>query len=317
MKINVEQHSIWYFFYKGLRFLLLVAVVDIGLGFVLNQLYFSQKSGKYHRISHALSETEAEVLLAGTSHSLRHLVSPVFADSLNQTVYNIGSKGQNLYYIAALVDAILDRYQPDKIVLTIDRDMFRNAETYDKLSDLKPYYWREKSVQRHLDKRGPLEKIKLLSKLYTYNSTLLHILKYQTSKQEDQDGYLPLYEVSKRQYSEADRNLDTPDFPTNEEHLVLLEELVQKAKTLGVGVYFVISPELNGEYIHNSAIEAIASRHKVPLWNYSLDERWILKNELFGDHTHLNHQGAVMLSSDLVHKIKSIDSKKLAHNVHE
>jgi hypothetical protein len=317
MKLNPEHNPLGYFFYKALRFLVLLVVLDQGLGWVLNQLYFSQDSGKYYRMTHSLMETEADVLLVGTSHTVRHFVPEVFADSLDQTVYNIGARGQNLYYCAALVDAILDRHQPQRLIVNIDPDMFLMPENYDKLSDLKPYYWKEKGIRPHVEKRGFWEKVKLTSRLYTYNSTLIHLVRYLAVPQKDYDGYLPLEGQSKVKFTESDQKLDAPDFAATEDQLALLEDMVKEAKDKGSEVIFVISPILAGDYIHNAAIEEMARAHDVPLFNYSLDKRFVQKNELFGDVSHLNHEGAVLLSSDLSHQIKNLHSPKLAQNHNE
>ena len=46
MKLDLAHNAIVFFFYKGLRFLLLLVALDFGLGYMLNQLYFKQESGK-------------------------------------------------------------------------------------------------------------------------------------------------------------------------------------------------------------------------------------------------------------------------------
>lgn len=312
MNLNVTQNPIGYFLYKGLRFLILMVILDLGIGFLLNQLYFAQESGKFARVTHSVMETDAEVLLVGTSHTVRHLVPQIFADSLGQTVYNIGARGQNLYYCAAVVDAVLDRYTPEKLVVNIDAEMFFAPDNYDKLSDLKPYFWKAKAVQPYLEKRSLWERSLLLSRLYTYNSTLIHLLKYKFFPQKDFDGYLPIYEVSQKKVSEAAQKLNSEDFEVTESQLSLLESMITKSQAKGTKVVFVISPILAGDRIHNSAIESLAARYDVPLWNYSLDKRFVLKNELFGDQSHLNHDGAVLLSTEIAHRIKSLNSEKLA-----
>lgn len=314
MKLSVEQNPIGYFFYKALRFLVLLVVLDVGIGFLLNQLYFNQDSGKYYRMTHSLMETQADVLLVGTSHTVRHFVPEVFADSLEETVYNIGARGQNLYYCAALVDAVLDRHQPEKLVINIDAEMFQQPGNFDKLADLKPYYWKVAGVQPHLEQRGFWEQFFVLSKLYTYNSTLVHLLKYSFVPQEDFNGYLPMEKVSTKSFTEADQKKNRPDFETTETQLALLEQMVQEAQEKGAEVIFVVSPILAGDWIHSAAVEALAQKYNVPYWNYSLDERFVLNNELFGDQSHLNHQGATLLSQDVSHRIKSHTSNKLAQN---
>ncbi|MEO0472485.1 MAG: hypothetical protein AAF206_22875, partial [Bacteroidota bacterium] len=288
-----------------LRFVLFFMILDVASGFILNQLYFNQKSGKFHRTTYSLAQTEADILLVGTSHTVRHYIPSIFSDSLNKSCYNVGARGQNLFYCAAVVDQILERHQPKQIVMNIDPDLFTEAAMLDKLAALKPYYRSQEAVQPYVEKRGPLEKFKLFSSFYTYNSTLIHILKYSFLPQKDFDGYLPMEGTCKKTFSETDRKLDGPGFKVTEEQMELLEDMVKNITAKNVQLTFVISPILAGDYIHSQQIESLARQYEVPLWNLSLDERFVLKNELFGDQSHLNHQGATLFSSVVSQKLKN------------
>lgn len=303
MARKILNRSFNRFWLRAIRFLILLLVLDQSVGTLLHYLYFSQTSGKYYRITQGLLETEADVLLAGTSHAVRHFVPRVFADGLNKTVYNIGARGQSVYYSVAVTEAIFDRHTPELIVLNIDSDMFRSPGNYDKLSDLKPYYRDVAALRKHIEKRGSLEKYKLFSRLYEFNSTLIHIVRYLAVPQEDHDGYLPMFKQSDSKYLSNEQKLITPEIPVAADQLVLLESMFRMVQNRGSKVVLVISPILAGDYIHSVAVGALAKKYNIPVLNYSLDERLVRKPELFGDQSHLNNQGALILSQDITHRI--------------
>lgn len=315
----VNQHSeLRQVLLRGGRFVLLLVALDILIGWGLQKWYFSQSSGKYHRITHALHETEAEMLFVGTSHAVRHFIPSIFSDSLDLSAYNLGARGQHLYYCDAMLAGILDRYTPRKIVINIDRDLFYGEANFDKLSDLKPYYWNTPVLRPIIEQRGPMERFLLLSKLYTYNSTLIHLLRYSAKAQKDFHGYLPLQAVMPDNYIAEAADTNGFDFAAAYSQLVLLEQRIVQAQQAGSEVYLIISPIISGDMIRNREIEAMAQRLEIPIWNYSRDQRLIGQNQYFGDEIHLNHAGAEILSKDLAHKIKNYSPlAKPVLNTHE
>ncbi|MEL7532287.1 MAG: hypothetical protein AAFN10_13300 [Bacteroidota bacterium] len=303
---------------RGGKFVLLLLLLDIVVGWGLQKWYFSQSSGKYHRITHALHQTEAEILFVGTSHAVRHFIPSIFSDSLGLSGYNLGARGQHLYYCDAMMAAILERYTPRKIVINIDRDLFYGEANFDKLSDLKPYYWNTPVLRPHIEQRGPMERFLLLSKLYTYNSSVVHLIRYSAKPQTDLNGYLPQYKTMPENYIPAAADTTGFDFQVGHSQLQLLEQRLVQAQAAGSELYFVISPIISGDYIRNREIEKMAARLQVPLWNYSRDSSLIGQNQYFGDEIHLNHAGAEIISKDLAHKIKNYSSPaKPVLNVNE
>lgn len=302
---------------RGGRFVLLLLILDLVIGWGLQKWYFSQSSGKYHRITYALQETEAEILFVGTSHAVRHFIPSIFTDSLGMSAYNLGARGQHLYYCDAMLAGILDRYTPRKIVINIDRDLFYGEANFDKLSDLKPYYWNIPVLRPHLQQRGSMERFLLLSKLYTYNSTIVHLLRYSAKAQKDFNGYLPLEANMPDNYQLTVADTSGDDFMASDTQIALLEQRIVQAKRAGAEVYLVISPIISGDWIRNRKIEAMAKRQSVPLWNYTQDQRLVGKNQYFGDAIHLNHAGAEIMSKDLAHRINNYSPAMPVLNVNE
>ncbi|MEL6593970.1 MAG: hypothetical protein AAFQ68_27960, partial [Bacteroidota bacterium] len=218
--------------------------------------------------------------------------------------YNLGARGQHLYYCDAMLDAILARYTPKAIVINIDRDLFYAEGNYDKLSDLKPYYWDIPILQAHLQQRGPFEQYLLCSGLYTYNSTIIHLLRYTAKPQPDFAGYLPLDKRLPEAYQAEKADQSGNDFVASKAQISLLEQRIQQAQQAGSKVYLVISPIVSGDWIRNRQLEDMAKRLNVPFWNYSQDQDHIRKKLYYVDDIHHNHAGAQIFSRKVAQQIK-------------
>jgi hypothetical protein len=66
------------FIKKILILLVIIALFDLMIGFLLNYLYFRQKSGLFYRATYAIEKTNADVLVFGSSRANHHYVPEVF-----------------------------------------------------------------------------------------------------------------------------------------------------------------------------------------------------------------------------------------------
>ena len=63
-----------------------------------------------------LENTNAQVLIFGSSHAHRHYVPEVFEKTLKKTTYNAGAEGQQLLYHLAMQQMIVKRVKPEVII---------------------------------------------------------------------------------------------------------------------------------------------------------------------------------------------------------
>jgi hypothetical protein len=102
-------------FSKSLRFFIVFLLIDLSLGFIAKEIFFSQKTGKYSRLTHSIQRDSSEVIIMGSSHANRHYIPSILEKELNMTCYNSGVQGQGLIFHTALQKMIFKRHKPKYI----------------------------------------------------------------------------------------------------------------------------------------------------------------------------------------------------------
>ncbi|MHA7059210.1 hypothetical protein ACWGOQ_0018430 [Aquimarina sp. M1] len=285
-------------FFKIIKFMIVISLVDVLFGTASNYLFFSQKTGKYARANQVIYETEAEVLIFGSSHAHRHYVPKVLEKQLNTTAYNAGAEGQQLLYHLALQKMLLKRSKPSLFILNIDEDfLFSSAIALDRLNDLNPYYTEYKDELKPLFKlNSEFIDIEMFFNSYLLNSTILHIFRYCLSPQLDYKGYRPLYGVMTKDKTLSKSDMTDDNVKQIDENFVMaLEEFIYNSKSNNIDLVFVMSPTLRKINKNNKSlmmINNIANKTCVPILNLSTSKKFDNKLEWFHDPSHLNDNGA-------------------------
>lgn len=305
---------------KALKFGLLFLVVDLIVGFAAQQLYLTQETGKYARITKTIEGNSSDILVLGSSHASRHFVPKILEADLQQSCYNAGVLGQGLVFQVALTKIILEKYTPKLIILSIDRDfLYNNPEAYDRLSDLHPYYWQNRAILKPiLGKESAWIDFKLLFKAYQMNSTLVHAFRYLIAPQEDYKGYSPL-----------NNKLSIPEKLQDE--IVVVKDIygidayfeesfsvfIVEAKTRNIPLLLVTSPNLEKtDYTLDRSfnkMKAIAESAEIPVIDFSNHTSFVHQYQLYHDDTHLNDEGATLFSNLLVPQIKGTLGSTSSH----
>ncbi|WP_106794562.1 hypothetical protein [Aquimarina sp. Aq78] len=295
---------------KLVKFIVILLITDFVLGAISKQVFFSQETGKYARSTHAINETNAKVLVLGSSHAHRHYVPKVFEEELNTSSYNAGAEGQQLLYHAALQKMILKRTTPDLIILNIDEDfLYTSKEAYDRLSDLHPYYANHRrELKPILGLKSKLIGFKLFFRSYQTNSTIVHAIRYYASPQIDYKGYRPLFGKVKPSDSTDEILLNEEDKKIDQNFVKVLRDLIATAKNKKVNLVFVTSPTLqhvdNSKNISFTTIQEIAKKENIPLVDFFNSKQFVSQYKLFHDTSHLNNDGAELFTKLLADKIK-------------
>lgn len=292
------------------QFIFLIIISDLILGQIAGVIYFSQKTGKYARLTETIKETEAPILIMGSSHAYRHFNPDIISKNLNKDVYNAGVQGKRLHFQATLGSIVLKRYTPSYIVLNVDPYWLTEAEDTEAISELDPYYWQNKEIiDQTTDDSEFIHTIKMLSSAYRYNSTLIHIIKYYFLPQKSQKGYQALKGTLNEELlyqSEGDKKLGnrTP----LESSLNTLTNFIKTSKEKGSQVIITISPTFKAIYSKNDsemvALKEISHSEDIPLFDLSNNEQFSGNNELFYDPTHLNSRGADLFSTMISDSLK-------------
>ncbi len=299
---------------KMIKFVIVFLLADIVLGSVAKQLFFSQKTGKYARTTHVVHDTKADIVVFGSSHAHRHYIPKVIDEELQSTCYNAGAEGQQLLYHTALLKMLVKRSTPKLIVLNIDENfLYTSKVAYDRLSDLHPYYddYREE-LKPTLGLRSKLIDFKLFFKSYQANSTIMHVIRYYLSPQEDDHGYRPLFgklNKNKIPKSKPEEVKEYQEF-IDDNFVNALKDFIATSKSKQIKLVFVTSPTFyEVDNVTNKSftmIREISKEEKVPLLNFFNHELFMNKPSLFHDYSHLNNDGALLFTKQVTNEIKKM-----------
>ena len=291
---------------KLLIVITLLFVFDFAIGSLLQNLFFSQKSGLNYRTTYVLNEVESEIIILGSSRANHHYDPQIFSEIFNNlSCYNAGRDGQHILFQYAMLKGILKRYNPKIIILDIlPSQLLKNPKHYAKLSALLPFYDSHKEIREIIESRSKMEKIKLISKIYPFNSLLLSMLKNTKEELKYVNGYIPLKKIMK----EFDKNNDAEyeDFIIDLYVINSLESFINESKKAGSKIFLVISPYYTGRKCQEAMdqLRQIADNYDVPLLNYAESQEFKQHPELFQDDLHLNVDGAKLFSTIISKTIK-------------
>ena len=277
-----------------------LVALDFLIGHLLDHYYFRQKRGPLYRTTYAIDSTRADMLIYGSSRAIHHFVPEVFEEKLHTTFNNCGRDGCNLIYSIAIMSALLNRFTPKHIVIELNPNEFAVSEE-GKLSPLLPYH-NDPTIYSFLKYNSKLERVKLLSKMYPYNSMLFHIIAGDLSlAPPDDKGYIAL-----------SGNMDYYPMPVYKQTAIdynrikLFDQLLSKLKLKRIQTTIVISPIYSSfaePDIEVLEIKKLVSKYdNVRFFNYENDPDFAHYN-LFKDGSHLNEIGANKFSEDLANKL--------------
>ena len=258
-----------------------------------------------------MEETNADVLVFGTSRAVYHYVPQVFEDSLNLTFYNTGRGGQFIFYQTAVLKSVLKRYKPKLIIMDFMGTFEVGREYYDRMSCLLPYYNNHPEIRDLIELRSPYEKMKLLSQIYPFNSQFLTIavgnLEINKKRKPDYKGFIPLLNEMR---VEIDSMETKSSYEIDSIKVMAFREFLTDTKSAGIPVMVIFSPVyyLYDKDFSVSICREVCSQENVPFYDFSKDSVFLFKNNLFGDLIHVNQNGAILLSQLIVEKINQLKS---------
>jgi hypothetical protein len=286
---------------------IVVFVLDFAIGSTLRNFFFKESSGLHYRTTYAMETTKAEILVFGSSRANHHYVPEIFEDSLKMSFYNTGRDGNGVFFQTALLKSILKRYTPKIIILDYAGGFGKEANDYDRISSLLPYYKKHEEIRNIIELKSPFERMKLLSKIYPFNSEILTIaignLDINKKMNSDNKGYVALY---KEWQSNIDSIDPVSDYEVDSNKLDAFRVFINTAKKSGAKVYVIFSP-IFLKYNRSQDIEIcneICSAENVCFWDYSKDKLFLNNNGFFQDVQHLNHNGALIFSKLICNSIQ-------------
>lgn len=307
--LKIKNNVYWYFFLKLFILIIIIAFLDFTIGSTLRYYYFKQTSGLQYRTTYAIEKTTADILIFGSSRANHHYQPEMFEKRLNLSYYNVGRDGNYIFYHYAVLKAILKRYSPRVIILDLISGEFRSDhDSYDRLQSLLPYYRKHPEMRSVIELKSPYEKIKLLSNIYPFNSSIFTIAagnsKFNQKRFEETEGYIPL----RKNWNEPIRTAESTwtIYNIDSTKVRIYDAFINDCINANIKLYIVCSPyfvkSLTPDYSLIKAKE-IANKHNVPFFDFSGDSTFFANSALFADESHLNDEGAKKFSNLLVDKI--------------
>ena len=311
MTNTLTHNSLKKFGIKLAAFFFVIFIADAIIGFELKKYYYKQVAGYDYETTYAINKTQAEIVILGSSRAANLLNSDIFENKLNKSCYNAGRSGCSIFYHYAILKSILKRYSPKMVILSFDAGNFSiNNESYDRIAILLPYYKAHTEIKDVVELKGPYEKLKMLSCIYSYNSLLLPILSGNTEnskiKYANIKGYTPINEVIKDGPLQKFNYLKEKKLDSVK--INIFKSFLQLCIDSNIELFIVCSPYLiNANGVDSSIIEAkkIAQNKGVIFADYSKDSFYMKRSYLFADFRHLNATGVDYFSNDVITFIKT------------
>ena len=285
---------------KALVFLILVIIVDFSIGRVfdvLNDQVFV-RNPKSSPADYLVKALDSDIIIIGASTAQCHYIPSIIEDSLKMNTYNSGLDGTPFIVQNALLNLMLDRYQPKIIVWEIGEVSMEIGDDSKHISYLYPYYDKNKQVKEIIDKTDCFQKYRMISKTYRNNSTILDglknlLLRGSIETNPELKGYLPLdstgYAYPPKIHKEIGNTLDC-------KKIEMLKNTIERCNDLRVLVCFSFSPKYLDNYaeIMSSAgckaLFGVAKEYNIPVLDfYTLFPE---HPQYFKDNAHLNERGA-------------------------
>ncbi len=299
------------FFKKLLILLVIMIIVDRGLGSILQYYFENEPLGDAASFAHAINDPKEDILIYGSSRAVHTYDTRIFTDSLHLSTYNCGRNGSNVIYGSAILPGALDGSKLPKLIIL---DVFAKEIAYRSSRDgadmlaaaILPYSLTNPHFESLVKDLFPKEYVKArVSKLYAFNSQILSIIRNYSRRHNDNiNGYQPLHGSKIKgdppQFSDRDG--------IDEYSKGRLEYFVRSVTEKKVPLIVILSPMYNQPFEDNESLRVtkeILQKYNVPFWDYSTDPKYV-KAEYFYDAAHLNTKGAEVFSKEIASRIKSM-----------
>lgn len=303
-----NSSSLKSFFIKLACFFTLVFLVDFSIGSILKKYYFKQKAGLDYETTYAMDKTEADILILGSSRASNLFDPEIFEQHFNMSCYNAGRYGLPLFYHYAVFKAALKRHTPKIVLLSFDAGNFsKNQDSYDRITALLPYYSDHPEIRSVVNLKGPYERLKLLSHIYPYNSLVLPIISSSSAQSKikymHNNGFIPLNKTFTGPLPTFDYSAETE---MDTVKINIYKAFIEQCIKSGIQLYIACPPYMIHSIGTDQSIiiaKNIAKEYRINFFDYSRDNFFINKPELFADFRHLNKTGAELFCNMIVDQI--------------
>jgi len=278
-------------------------LIDVVLGKSFAYMVDHAKGGNNARNNYICNQTNEDILIFGSSRAVHHYNPIILSDSLGMSCYNCGQDGNGAILNYGRYQLITRRYHPRLIIYDYQytSDMLADEDNHKFLGWLRAYY-NCPGIPEIFESVDYIEKYKMCSRMYRYNSNFLNILTdfIHPVKSEGFNGYLP-ENVSFDKLKVKSDNYTIIEQDSLKIHY--LKRIIEESKNSKI--IFTISPYWNGiDARLLKTVYKICEEYQLDLIDYSNHPKYLHHDEYFGDGSHLNSFGADEYTNDIVKELK-------------
>lgn len=298
------------FIVKLAIFLTLLCVVDFAIGKVCRYLQVNSKGGNFGRNTYIHERMLDEIVLLGSSRCIHHYDATLISDSLGMSCYNCGTDGNGIILMYPRYKLITARYKPKVILyeLSLGFDITANEDNHTYLRWIRSYH-NHKPVEDVILSVDPIEKFKMLSQSYCFNSEFFQLLLDNIHPiNNGERGYRPLEGIMNHNLEVSNKPVE---FSVDSLKLHYMKALINECKENNIQLVFALSPSYKKEYDGDyQLLFDLAEENGVPVLNHFCDTNFVNKKEFFVDRTHMNKYGANKYSEVISEELKEYLKKK-------
>ena len=284
-------------------FSMIIITVDRIVGTFLRHSYDTTHYGAIGRKNLILDSVCSDIIVLGSSRALHHYVPQIIEDSTGMSCYNCGQGGQGIIYNYVLLRVMTERYMPKEVVyeMTFGYD-FSVSDNLRFLGEIRNMH--RGCSDSVLYAVNSMERVKMLSAIYPYNSQLLHIIGDNMQKKDLTllKGYEPKRGEVKKDTAYHGMNFNAGKIdPVKWSYFEKMIKEYCRCTHLVVitsPLYMTNHPE-----IYDKA-GRLCRKYGVKFINRSADARFIYNYRYFCDLSHLNDKGARAYTQSIVGELK-------------
>ena len=255
-----------------------------------------------------MKHPEYDVLILGSSNAACHFNSNIIEDSLNMSTFNAAEGSTGMLYQKAVFDC-LTKENPPKIVILGINDALIGGVYDDVITDYCYLYGKSPEMTEAINEvLPPLSRIKYISAACRYNHVfwVRKVHKGQGSDplkgftpQPEGDGIIELSEDwSEPVWKEKDRDA--------------FIHMLEASREKGIQMIVCETPSYTRYTVpdRNSKLRQLVESYGMQFIDYTNDEYYLSRSELFHDNVHLNSTGADIFTRDVIGKISSLSQNK-------
>lgn len=292
------------FLVKLAVFCFLCICIDWGVGSVLISLNNHARSGFTQRDNFISQQVDSDILIFGSSRAAHHYVPSILSDSLQMSCYNCGLDGKGIIYAYGKLNMILNRVCPKFVILDFISylDLEKGEDAAKDLTPLRLYY-DDPEVESMFEDVDVMEKWKMMSVCYPFNSKLLQLINDNlfADPLSIDHGYLPLY--GKLSYEPVEKKRDKV-VETDTLKRKYLIKFIEKAQTHAQLIVFVSPIYGKTDLGLYNELKCICKKYGVPVYDHLADDRITRKRDFFVDPVHLNDEGARIYTKLIIGEIR-------------